>query len=311
MRSCKTILLSLILTATVVSFGSCTKEDEDDCLSDLSLRFKFTKDGSDLFGPDIASLSLFVFDSEGYFVARFDEYDNRLFGSDYVMHLPLSPGTYSFTVWGGLKDDDYDICDMQAGTTKMSEATLHLSRPGDNYRATDLYYGGKTNVSLLGSGNQEVEIDLMKHSKQVNVQVKGLKYPRTRASLLFPQYSFLYEACNGGCDFLGEHLDPVVEVSRGIEAEDADSETLSMTIHTYRMMHGREYMFSIYDHENDRTLFSENLLEKYIARNPSYATQKDIDGEDTFNITLDFSANVGVTVTVNGWKIDSSGSVIQ
>ncbi len=326
------ILTCLPAAALCAAMLSCNvSEDESDCVVDMKLTFRFTKDGQEMFGTEVPSLSVFVFDEDDRFIERKDEYDSSKFGTDYYMPISLKPGTYRFVVWGGLDDANYRIhADKSlaqpsapvAGQTELAKMALRLacdSRPGCtgaekhfvDYAPGALFFGNTAQLALAANKTQTITIDLAKDSKLINLTVIGMTLP-TRAND-YPHMDISLDAPNGAYDFANNTIEAgcrtYTYVQRNAECE-GDATQVSV-ISSMQMKFNRGHKLTIYNTETNADFFSVDVLDDIIAKAQAYSTQAAVDAEDEFDITIDLRSPVGAVITVNGWNVEVNGGDIQ
>lgn len=325
------MLIWLPIAAMCLAMTACdVAEDETDCIVEMKIRFRFTKnDGSDYFGSEVSSLSVFAFDAARKFVGRWDEYDNSKFGNDYSMLIPLPPGDYSFVVWGGLQDTNYYLCggsqqhgqtlDPVVGQTTMSELMLRLSCNTRNshttqmhyvdYIPTALFHGVTNQMNLSDQTGEDITIDLKKNSTQINLTIIGLPPSTTRNPA---QHMDIYmESPNGGYNFWND-LEANGRTFTYVQHNTAgNTEIQTSSLYTLKMQYGNGHRLTIYNTDTGSEFYTADLLEDYIRKVPAYNSQDAVDAEDVFDITIDARSNLGVTITVNGWNVGVSGNVIQ
>jgi hypothetical protein len=310
-------LLPLLLLA------ACVQEDKSTCADSLDVTFSFTRDGVELLGSAVTSLSVFVFDENEILVGRWDEYDSeKLAASDFTMTLPLEPGLYSIVAWGGLQDNHYAVSaalpgnqpsPLVAGETTLSRAVVSLTgafqgagRSAIDYRPVDQFHGSVMNVQLERVGTTRVNVDLVKNSKQVTLSLVGLP-PSTRAG----RFEARVEADNGASDFFNNLVTPGDTMAYLPFNQETVNDTTRLDFYTLRLVTGRECQLILVDMQEGWTILDSDLLEGYIRKVPRYASQAGIDAEDHFDILVDASVPLAVKVTVNGWDLSTSGSDIQ
>ena len=324
----------MLLAATLLS--GCTKEDESDCVGNMNLTFRFTRNGQDNFGPQVPSLSVFVFDEAGIYLGRWDEWDNGKFSADYIMSLPLLPGKYSFVAWGGLKAPGYYLCstgqtqsnatDPVIGRTHIDDMLLRLSGNHSNevtFIPTTQFHGESLSQTVIAGQANEITINLTKNSKEIRVTVLGLSESLERMAVRddedpFSLINMRLTAPNGGYDFhnrieYNSTIMTYVEQNRHIGTDNS----LISSFHTLQLklkdknQNNIPYEFTIWNRQFGSAFHTADLLHDYINKVSAYDTQSEIDEEDFFDVVIDLGANLGVSVTVNGWKIDTSNNTLQ
>ena len=322
----------MLLTATLLT--GCTVEDESDCIGDMNLTFRFTREGQNNFGPQVPSLSVFVFDEAGLFLGRWDELDNSKFGSEYTMTLPLPPGTYSFVAWGGLDNSQYYLCapgqnqsnatPPVVGQTRIDNMLLRLFGNHSNEVAfipIAQFHGEALNQTVVAGQANDVTIDLAKNSKEIRLTIQGLPLPSSRMSAKanpFTQLTMWMSAPNGGYDFHNIMEQNATVMTYAEQGRDSGEEnSLIGSFHTLQLKLQDKsytdipYSFTLWDNQTGTAYHAADLLHDYISKVAAYNTQAKIDVEDLFDIVIDLSPHASVTVTVNGWKVDTTGNVIQ
>jgi hypothetical protein len=317
-----------MVAVCVVLTGCDLAEDETDCMGEMHLTFRFTREGQNNFGPQVPSLSVFVFDQTGIFLGRWDENDNTKFGSDYVMTLPLSPGTYSFVAWGGLNDTHYSL-GGPGGTVAPVIGETHIDdmlvRVACNHSSevtfipATQFHGEALDRSVVAGHANDITIDLVRNSTEIQLTILGLPEPGTRVSP-FTQMSLWLNAANGGYDFhnLIEYAAQTMTY-REQGTDGATDNALVTSFHTLRMQlkdrnnSNISYKYILWNSQTASVYHTADLLHDYIYKTEGekYNTQAKIDEVDLFRIKIDLNPYVGVSVTVNDFKVHSTGSVIQ
>jgi hypothetical protein len=198
MKRVKIIAIALLFTALLAT--GCTKEDLTMCGVDLRFRYDYNIEEIDQFAPRIGKLDLYVFNSAGLFVERYEI--EGPFGEEFRMRLDLPAGTYNFVVWGD-RGDEFVVSPLTPVSTRqataLGEATLSLTA-GNGGRVetfpTGLYYGAQTNVEIRPYGD-EVMLSLIKNTKAVTAVFNGLPVSDETAGNLVCRV----EAVNGNYTF--------------------------------------------------------------------------------------------------------------
>lgn len=333
MRSVKKIIrFCLPAVALCWAMVACdVAEDESDCAARIRLAFSFVKNGTEQFGPAVPSLSVFVFDESNTYVGCWSEEDNTLFGPDYTMPVSLTSGTYNFVVWGGMSDTHNYLClpgqelnqvtAPVAGQTTMSEMILrstcdtrnsYVSRKNFvDYVPEQLFYGQTGQLVIENNNAYTITVPLMKDSKTIHLTVIGLPEPKTRANPYYNMDIFL-DSPNGCYDFWnGFEQNPAEFTWAQHNAASGGTNTQVSVFYTRRMIFGRKCLLSLYNTDTEKTIYTADILEDYIRLIPAYNAQDAVDAQDEFDILIDARSSLGVSVTVNGWNIGLSGSIIQ
>ncbi len=202
MKNFKKIVRMLLVPVLCAGMTACNfTEDTTECQVNMQLTFRFTKDGQEQFGTQVPSLSVFVFDEEDKFVGRWDENDSTMFRTEYTMSLPLPPGKYSFVAWGGLSDPNYylstpgqghsHVLTPVVGETTIGDFAVRIARTTRNSFTEQrnvvdhvpgaLFFGHTGQRTLEVGDDNEVVINLMKHTQRINLTIIGMPDATTRA----------------------------------------------------------------------------------------------------------------------------------
>ncbi len=310
-----------------VAFTGCYKEDTSDCFNTLEVSFRLAKGGTtNLFPTEVESVSVFVFDENGIYVGRWDEFDRSKFTADYVMKVDLAdPGKYSLVAWGGLHDDHYRLYVNGAesapvpGVTTRDQLLVWLQRRDGilfgsqrsiiDYHQANQYHGCAEDVEIIRAQRvTRTEINLTKNSNTLRLTLEGL--PKS-AGGDYSNIEMYLEAVNGRCDYsniIPSSAGCLTYLPQNSTVDGADA--LHTDIYTQRLVFhengGAAYRLVIRDTESGATLFDDDILKNYIRKVPAYSTQQAVDNEDLYQITL--TVRIGVTVTINGWDLNSGGS---
>jgi hypothetical protein len=301
----------------------------------VRLAFRFTdRSGTESFASRVPSLSVFVFDGQGLYVERYDDMDNSRFSPAYTMNLPLTPGTYSFVVWGGITSDDYYLnCDPGGqpvtGVSHINDVKVRLA--GNHSQEitsipADKFHGMALDTKIVAGEQNVVPIELTKNTNEIRLTILGLPVPAapmgersTRANPC-PQMNLWMTAANAGYDFHNS-MDclspPITYHAQNIDGDPSGAMVASL--HTLRLQLNDNtgdkmtYQYTLWNSETASVFHSADLLHDIIAKTSGghYNTQAKIDSEDLFRITIDLAAHAGVTVTVNDYKVNTTENEIQ
>lgn len=299
----------------ILFLQSCIKDDISDCKTDLLIRFRYTLNDSyaDLFGSEVDQIIVYIFDSNGKYVDRFSEQGDAL-TNGYTMRIPLPKGEYTVIAYGG-NFTTYSVGELnrqtgtlneslQKGITSIEDFRMELKSKSDadNYLIPlnvpdDLYAGMGTNACSCTDPQQVIEIDLMKDTKKIKVNLLGT-------------------------DALGAPLDVYITAANGRYKHDNSIDTdygtfkytpvsttvtpngLEINLKKLRLVFGQSPMLIIKNRTTGQILYNENMIEQ-IALTGKYPSQEDLDREDEFAFDISIAQNVVITTFINGWKINS------
>lgn len=312
-----------VLLVLPLLLQSCLKEHTSMCESWLLLRFRYTLNDqyADLFGTEVHKMTIYVFDAEGKYAGSFSEQGSQL-TNDYVMRIPLPEGNYSVVAYGGdfntfltgeLSGQVYN--ELRKGLTDLSAFRTELknSEGEENYlypvASPDDFYAGFVANAVAAIGNQEItDVELMKDTKNVIVRITDVlpaAVPSAYAAAM--PYEVYITALNGRYT-----ADNNIDLNHGTLkyapiASSAGENTMEARLKTMRLMLGQTPRLVVRNSLTSEVIYNENMIDQ-ILLNPKYKTQQDIDREDEFVFEIGVQAqnnNVQITVSINGWKINS------
>jgi hypothetical protein len=311
MKRVKIISIALLLTALLAA--GCTKEDLTMCGVDLRFRYDYNIEETDQFAPRIGKLDLYVFNSAGLFLERYEI--EGPFDEEFRMRLDLPAGTYNFVVWGD-RGDEFVVSPLTSISTRqataLNEATLSLTS-GNGGRIetfpTGLYYGAQMGVEIRPYGD-EVQLSLIKNTKAVTAVFNGLPLTAETAGHLVCRV----EAVNGNYTFANTLTggnrrltyvpqtrmdfseDPVVSFDFVTMRLFADNRCQSRLILEYRPSNGGS-VTKLFD-----VKLTDVIKQMY----------KDVDFDRRSEYELQFDCSgynfADLTIAVNGWIVTESPS---
>lgn len=206
----------LILPFTTSCDDSFIFDHEDDCR--LKVKFEFRKHrqalqtvngiGTDVFVNTVASVHLFVLDSEtGELVyERAENADNLIAGS--MMPVDLAPGRYTFIAWCGLDpSDENNAFKLHHSYTRGLGDKCAVKMSGDihpvNHAQYEAVYHGITKDFTVTLDNIDtvVPVELTKDTNDIHVWIQY-----TGGELNDKDYEVVYVDSNGEMDFSDNSL---------------------------------------------------------------------------------------------------------
>lgn len=294
---------------------SCIMDDESNCKSYLQLRFQYTlnKQYVDLFGPEIYRITVFIFDEDGKYIARYSEQGSKL-TSSYVMRIPLPRGKYTALAYGGyfttysvgeldkftgmlnesLREEMTDINDFRIELKNTADADNYLI---PRYTPDDLYVGMAANASSTEDPSRVNVISLMKDTKKIKVKISG-------TNIIDALPDVYITAVNGRYKY-----DNTIDTNHGT-FKYLPMQTLStfnqveVNLKKMRLMLEHPSMLVIKDKNKQAVLYNENMIELILSTG-KYASQEDLDREDEFAFEISIINDVATIVSINGWKINN------
>lgn len=302
-----------LFIAFVLLLQSCIREDLSNCNSELLLRFRYTLNDqyANLFDSDIHRVTVYLFDSNGKYVDRFSEQGDKL-TNDYVMHIPLPEGKYSVVVYGG-DFTTYSVGELSGnainstlrkGVTDINDFRTELkNRTGEeNYlypvsTADDMYAGLASNAVSAFANKQITEIELIKNTKRIKVKITG-------TDAFSAPLDLYITATNGRSKF-----DNSIDESLGLLKYTAISSLLQPNymeadLKIMRLVLGQSPMLVIKNSVTQEVIYNENMI-SLILLTEKYVSQEDFDREDEFVFEISIAYDAIVSVSINGWIINS------
>lgn len=200
-RTLKTIALAA-LVFSAATMTSCDDnliyDNRDDCHSAIDLRFVFDyhmEPGANAFPTNVDCVTVFVLDTDGNYITRFEETTEQLRDEHYKMHLPLDEGHYQLLVYGGVTCEKPTFNfhpfwedDTRAGHKSAIRVSLPLDENGESAsklhdieeRTGGLFYGTLDLVidNKDWTTNHRTEtVYLMKDTNTIQVMLQELAYP--------------------------------------------------------------------------------------------------------------------------------------
>lgn len=192
----------LLLAGGAALLCGCVRDDRSECRFPLRLRFTYTynTEQEDLFGREIATLHLFLYDVSGGRLVATKSPDVASLGPGAAFEWPVPPGSYRVVAWGGA-DKRFDF----SGTESYEAAVLSVRRLEDGVsvdkKCEHLFHCMVSGVTVDGDVTPERTMDLHKNSNDVRIVVSGLtgdERTRLRCTIRSANgdYSFDNEVCS-------------------------------------------------------------------------------------------------------------------
>lgn len=296
-------LTAICLLFIGISFQGCINDDLSEC--GINVRFTYTQniDGTDKFAESVDNIDLYIFDSKGIFLSKYEE--------EYIasngINLNLMPGTYSFVAWGNLSDD-YDIPTLIPNETSIDDVILSLKRENDEIteHPTHLFHGALLSAVVLPDiqQNQTLTIDMIKDTKSIKVTSVGLPM-ETKAS---QDFTCFITSRNGDYKF-DNSITGDTRLKYIPNETVNDSYNLISDFVTMRELNDDSTESRLIIRYNDDTEEKEVFNESLVGMLLPASVTGNLDLEDTFDILLTFNAG-RVFITVNGWNLGSIGGIL-
>lgn len=299
-RSKISVLLALFFTA-IILYG-CVGEDPDNLIRH-DLTFEFTKNSEriDLFPAEVTALDVYVFNSEGIYVANFKDKHIDHGVKTYRLPLRLPFGEYTVVVWGG-EMDSFATERMKLGTSTLKEAQLILKQQGTtvDYQVENLYYGRADHITLMQGSSTATHISLTKNTHLLNLTVKGLTPALSLAQHVYA--AVVCTASNGQFNFDNSlsASSPTIQYKAFARSESDDEFIAKLSV--LRLLPNLDCRLIVKNTTTGEDMFNENLMD-LIMQLPPINSAKDLDRQYDFDVVIILNSILGVTVTINGYVV--------
>ena len=303
-RQIKTTLYFIVLLANLGFMQSCIDEDYADCPvpeNEEHVRIFLsyipkTYASVGIEPSEVKSLSLFIFDKQGYFVRSQTE-RVPVFNQDYYMLVKLNPGVYNFVVWANLEHPYYtNISGSVAETMGIDSTFLFLERP-ENGLITEklhpLFFGECRLAEVKSNIEQRFTVPIVQNTNRVSLTVEGLA--------LNNMYRYSITDNNGKYRFDNsfapdrefQYITPMVVNSTNL---------LEASLTVLRLGRDRHPILRVHNVTDQRIVFEHDLVD-LLVRLEQQNMLIDWVNMHEFDIKLKFGANMEVSISINGWRV--------
>jgi len=245
-----------------------------------------------------------VFDGDGVLVTHQRKKATNLDRS-YIERIDLGSGFYSVLAWTGIEDSHFDVSDLQDGITQKSDLLFLLKRVQDIASLTNdkkVYYGESAAIYVEAINSESeyinVPVNLLEITNRFTITIKGLKEKAD-------DYDIYIESDNGSMNLDGSIAqDKIIKYTSTILYE---SEILRSEFTTLKLETDHNNTIVIRSKSNGKLLYSGNLLEALLLKNPNVNLNCDHD------FTIDFTVEdqggsdtyIMMKIWVNNWLVHS------
>lgn len=304
--------------------SGCIHEDTDDCMQGVRLHFShlLNNQNINLFGDKVKAVYVFVFDNNGKYVETFISKETTL-TNDYVMNLPLKPGTYKFIVLGGdmksylfgeMKDsqnNDFSQ-NMTKGKTDIEKFSFLIK--GEEIKQDEVIVGN--NLSHLFHGSvydivvppgqyTDAIVDLMQDTKTINVHIIGYQYLGNYLTKNdYGSVVDIHATAKNGRYKKDNTIDSYAQNLKYLFGNHyLSGDTLKSNTVVMRLMAQNDLsQLKILIPKNQYVLYDKNMVQQ-ILKNPKYQTQTDLDKEEEFTFEIKITPQLNISIKINGWEI--------
>lgn len=171
----------LTLFIALLGFSSCIKEDLDECLSIIRVRFDFSHNmfSENRFGEQVEMVALYVFDDQGVLVSE-ESVTSKFDHNSYIELTGLPKGSYKLVSWAKslyLKDDksNFVIPQCTVGRFTLNELFYCLQVENNTYQnELNHHLVGDVDFSVSGEFiSEEVTICYKKVTNKIKLVVRS------------------------------------------------------------------------------------------------------------------------------------------
>lgn len=298
--------LLMLLLGMAFTVTSCLRPDLDDCpRQNVRIVVKTHTEASraESNTHTIENVTIYVFDQQNKFVTAWQG-SAYVYGSTYVAEMNIDPGLYHFVIWtnqGETYTTTHSIEECHTQAPSLHELTLYMACPADNVITTDLpdlHHGKLSDAQVHDNTINEFTVVLRPNTYKINFTVKGITNDDSDYALNIrdnnSHYTFDNRIIDGQDDF--DHLR---------EGRFTNGE-LKASMNVLRLASDRSPWFSFTNLTTDDCLFENCLVEMITKAYSTGGRTVDFDETFEFDITLTFTGNLGVIVSVNGWSYTGS-----
>lgn len=318
---CSFSLLPASLALCLVMCVSCVHDDRSDCFLEVGFRYSYNVKDADAFVPEVRSVELYIFDSEGKFVESRRK-DAERFPRRYRMKFPsLGAGSYTFVALGrnhAVNDcsREFEFSPLVQGLSRLEDLSMRLRAEGEvcgnDFAAL---YNGVCQVDVE-DGAQEVTVEMRKLTNSFRI-------------ILMPyRGDTVLDAGNYDIRILGNaaHLDykgdkycdspmtfiptSCVTVSDGAPGGTAVNSAVVADLRSSRLLYEDRAMLVICGAHDGEELLRLNLpwflsLQGIGEHRREWGNQEYLDRQDSYSVTffVDGDLFVRSRIIVNGWVL--------
>jgi hypothetical protein len=327
--------LSMSLAATtLLATAGCVKEKDVVCYSGLMMHYHYelNPERANLFGRDVDKLTILVFEYSSERFHRMFVVDNpaRL-TDDNLIHLDVPDGEWKVVTWGGdmssfdmgLLDANGDVAPHDYTSNRNSTLAQHrvwlkdftLTSDGSKLVTSDispLYYGYIDHAVAQTNPwpTPHTEVQMMRNTNTLSISLTGLPPDTAPPSRAHEDNLTIHaDMVNGRCRGDNEIcLDALNVHYAQTHAISSSATTLGVDLTVMRLFdHDRESVITVSGEMLAHHGYTGGEIVipivPTIMENPLYGSQEELDRENFYQFGLHFSADMSLTVTLNGWVV--------
>lgn len=303
---------------------------------DMNMQF------TDGFTERVNSVSLYVFNPSGTFIAKYEESGVALKDEDYLMELKgLPAGNYELVAWCGLANNDgHFTVPTDASVSRNHDVTCMMATSSDAVHSayqsknlSPLFHGRKDGATYVDNNTKQVHtVYLVKNTNNINMTLQhkdGLEFDKSRFTVTmhdsndFMKYDNSVPSDNQEVQYRPYRTAIGTTTSRATASSRADGNSttgnfMQIELSTARLMKDNNPIITVTDNETGKDIFSIPMVKWALQlRSSNYKNMDDqeyLDREDNYNLMLWLDNNedgwFGAEININDWHvIDDSADI--
>lgn len=334
----KKLFCLLLLSSISLLFGSCVKDNLDDCNSKVNIMFDYSWNmlKSNVFSEQVDHVYLYVFDANGKYLKTIFEKENLVQQENFTIVLPdLPTGSYRLVAWANSNNINslasyFKFPTLLTGVSTIEELIAGLNK-SDGIKSTfkahlnnllvgysNIYISNESNVSQvvipMKKVNNDIRVVLLDNSSnELRKDDFTIRIEETDGNGLI---KYNYEVITG---IPITYLPYYYEKTSPREGEYNSKNTpekfnaLAAEFSLSRLIESHNVRLIIEDREG-KEVFNKNLLDLiYLLKEEGYlpyqmSFQEYLDRKDQFSLSVyingDTSTWLDTVIIINGWVIN-------
>lgn len=289
------------LLLPMIMLQGCIKEKLADCDFTLVLNFEQTSNclPASPYPADLNRIDIFAFDENGLFVNQFTVLNPHT-GQDFKVPVTLPGGVFTLVAWAGFAEEQLNLNHFIKGLSNINEVYMasFIAKPHSNGTSPHtLYYGIKSNITVLANSTTPEVITLLQKTKPIHINLGGEGLNPTDDF----QISISHNATYYRFDNVGVRLNPGDDKTIAPLIADLSTTSYKASTHIiWPLDDNNSPLLIIQNLTTNNKSFSLSLAD-LLSRMP----QTDFDCEPAIDIDIYYISDVQIEVRINGWKVIS------
>jgi hypothetical protein len=294
----------MAITSAIFFTGqACVQENLDRCPRATRVYFAFARETA--FGgvrseETVDKIDLYAFDATGKIAGHWVD-EQAVMNEDYYLEIDnLATGNYQLVAWTNL-GARYVTNILPGEMQSRDEMNVSIALPADrtlnDITLPHLYFGEYRGANIEPSREDRLVILLDDNLYKLNFKVEGI-VPDGDV------YRFTVTDDNGSYTFANNYGEMTAfRYSSSARFNSAGLLNASMTV--LRLDENRNPALTFTNETRNILLFSHDNLVELILQANAQGASIDFRATREFNVELRVNADASVTITINGWKIET------